>query len=243
MASTLQVLFDGTPAGEDFYTTYASLEVEENADLPGAFQLLFPVSRSADGDLTGVADARFKPLANLAVVATPEGKADECIFDGHVLAHKLHLERGATNGMLTVWGQDASWLMNLKEKVREWVDMTDSAVAAAIFGDYGISPADDNAVDDSASHPESGHTLMQRASDIQFLRMLARRNGKLCRVACKDKPATSRRSRPRSVSNARRRRGCTTTRPGTAATRPSRPPGSRRSATASRDSRSLREHP
>ncbi len=83
MASTLQVLFDGTPAGEDFYTTYASLEVEENADLPGAFQLLFPVSRSADGDLTGVADARFKPLANLAVVATPEGKADECIFDGH----------------------------------------------------------------------------------------------------------------------------------------------------------------
>jgi len=188
MASTFQVLFDGTPADEGFYTTYASLEVEENADLPGAFQLQFPVSRTADGDLTGVADDRFKPLANMAVVATQEGKADECIFDGPVLSHKLHLERGATNGMLTVWGQDASWLMNLEEKVREWVDMTDSAVAAAIFGDYGISPADDNSVDDSASHPESGHTLMQRASDIQFLRMLARRNGKLCRVACKDKP-------------------------------------------------------
>jgi phage protein D len=29
---------------------------------------------------------------------------------------------------------------------------------------------------------------MQRASDIQFLRMLARRNGKLCRVACTDTP-------------------------------------------------------
>jgi phage protein D len=29
---------------------------------------------------------------------------------------------------------------------------------------------------------------MQRASDIQFLRSLARRNGKLCRVACTDTP-------------------------------------------------------
>jgi phage protein D len=29
---------------------------------------------------------------------------------------------------------------------------------------------------------------MQRASDIQFLRTLARRNGKICRVACKDRP-------------------------------------------------------
>jgi hypothetical protein len=29
---------------------------------------------------------------------------------------------------------------------------------------------------------------MQRASDIQFLRTLARRNGKLCRVACTDTP-------------------------------------------------------
>jgi phage protein D len=29
---------------------------------------------------------------------------------------------------------------------------------------------------------------MQRASDIQFLRNLARRNGKVCRVACADKP-------------------------------------------------------
>ena len=38
------------------------------------------------------------------------------------------------------------------------------------------------------THPDTGHTLMQRATDIQFLRQLARRNGKLCRVACTDTP-------------------------------------------------------
>jgi phage protein D len=114
--------------------------------------------------------------------------AAECIFDGCVLSHKLHLEKGTTDCTLAIWGQDASWLMNLEEKVKEWVDVTDGDVANAIFNDYGITPADDNTADDSPSHTEAGHSLMQRGSDIQFLRTLARRNGKICRVACKDQP-------------------------------------------------------
>jgi hypothetical protein len=188
MANTFQLLLDGTPADNDLYTVMSSLEVEENADLPGAIQLNLPVSHSDSGDLTYVSDRRFKPFANLAVVATPEGKATECIFDGYVLSHKLHLETGTTASTLQVWGQDASWLMNLEEKVKEWVDVTDANVANSIFDDYGITPAPDNTEDDSPSHTEDGHSLMQRASDIQFLRNLARRNGKLCRIVCADQP-------------------------------------------------------
>jgi len=188
MASTYRLVLDGTPADNALYTALAALEVEENADLPGALQLRLPVSTDGAGDLLYVNDSRFKPFANLAVVAAPEGKADECLFDGYVLSHKLHLETGTTNATLEVWAQDASWLMNLTEKTREWVDVTDGAVANAIFNDYGITPAPDNLSDDSPSHTEDGHTLMQRGSDIQFLRHLARRNGKLCRLACADKP-------------------------------------------------------
>src|SRR2546430_16212646 len=71
MPSSYQILLDGQPADADFYTSITSLEVEENMDLPGAFQLNLPVNRSDSGDLTYVADSRFKPLANIAVVATP----------------------------------------------------------------------------------------------------------------------------------------------------------------------------
>jgi phage protein D len=188
MASTFKLIFDGVPADNTLYTALGSLEVEENVEMPGAIQLTLPVSRTDDGDLTYVADDRFKPFANLAVVATPEDKTDECIFDGYVLSHKLHLETGTVASTLTVYGQDSSWLMNLEEKAREWTDVTDADVASSIFGDYGISPSDDNSDDDSPSHTEDGHTLMQRATDIQFLRNLARRNGKICRVACTDTP-------------------------------------------------------
>ncbi|WP_404558428.1 phage baseplate assembly protein V [Bradyrhizobium niftali] len=127
-------------------------------------------------------------MANVAVVAGIGDKGNQCIFDGYVLAHKLHLETGITNSTVAVWGQDASWLMNMTETVKEWVDVTDADVAASIFGNYGISPSDQNSDDDSPSHSEDGHSLMQRASDIQFLRTLARRSGKVCRVACTDTP-------------------------------------------------------
>ena len=188
MASSFKLIFDGAPADDAFYTSLTSLEVEENVDLPGAFELHLPVSRDQNGEPAFASDPRLKPFANVAVVAMVDGKPDECIFDGFVLVHKLHLETGMTSSTLTAWGQDASWLMNLEEKVKEWVDVTDGSVANSIFGDYGISPAAENTNDDSAAHTESGHSLMQRGSDIHFLRMLARRNGKLARVACGSTP-------------------------------------------------------
>jgi hypothetical protein len=188
MGATFQFLINGNSADDQLLTVMGPLEVEENADLPGAIQLTLPVDNDGSGDLTFVNDSRFQPFSNLVVVATAAGQSDECIFDGYVLSNKLHLQKGTTGSTLHVWGQDASWLMNMEEKVKEWVNVTDADVANSIFGDYGITPADGNTSDDSPSHTEDTHTLMQRASDIQFLRTLARRNGKLCRVACTDTP-------------------------------------------------------
>jgi phage protein D len=188
MGATFQFVLNGDNADDQLLAVMGPLEVEENADMAGAIQLTVPVDSDGTGDLTFVNDSRFQPFSNLAVVATPTGGSDECIFDGYVLSNKLHVQKGTTGSSLQIWGQDASWLMNLEEKVKEWVDVTDSAVASSIFGDYGITASDDNSDDDSPSHTEDTHTLMQRSSDIQFLRSLARRNGKLCRVACTDTP-------------------------------------------------------
>jgi phage protein D len=212
MGANYQLMLGGQQADQTLYTLITSVEVDESMDMPAAVQICVPISRSAGGDLTYIDDLRFAPMATVAVVATAGGSgasgvatgaagavaaavgggaapsASQCIFDGYVLSQKIHLETGATNATLTVWGQDASWLMNQTETVKEWVDVTDSDVAASIFGDYGITPASDNSQNDSPSHTEDAHSLMQRGSDIAFLRMLARRSGKCCRVANADKP-------------------------------------------------------
>jgi hypothetical protein len=184
MSSTFQFLINGAPADDDLLNAMGPLEVEENADMPSAIQVSLPVDSDGSGDLTFVNDSRFQPFVNLAVVATPPGQSDQCIFDGYILSSKLHLQKGATGSSLQVWGQDASWLMNLEEQVKEWVNVTDGSVANTIFQSYNITPSSDNLSDDSPTRTEDTHTLMQRSSDIQFLRTLARRNGKLCRVAC-----------------------------------------------------------
>lgn len=211
MLGSYQIMINGQPADQDLYTAVAAIEVEESMDMPAALLLTLPVTRNSQGGLTFVDDGRFAPLSNIAVVTDTGGggaqgavagavgavssalggtsaSTTQCIFDGYVLSQKLHVETGITKSSLEIWGQDASWLMNLTEHAKEWLDVTDGAVANSIFGDYGITPADENTQDDSPTHTEDGHSLMQRASDIQFLRTLARRNGKVCRVACADKP-------------------------------------------------------
>jgi phage protein D len=212
MSSSYQLLMSGQPEDPTLHQLIASIDVEESMDMPAAIQITLPVSRTSAGDINYISDPRFAPLASIAVVASAGGSgaqgvaagavgavaaavgggsapsAAQCIFDGYLLSQKLHLETGITNSTLTIWGQDACWLMNQTEKVREWVDVTDSDVAASIFGEYGITPSGDNSQDDSPSHTEDTHSLMQRGSDIAFLRFLARRSGKVCRVACADKP-------------------------------------------------------
>ena len=200
MASSYKLLLGGQQADDTLYTLIASVEVEESMDLPAAVEITVPVSRASGGDLSYVADPRFAPLAAVAVVTTGGGSgaagvatgatgataaavgggaapaASQCLFDGYVLSQKLHLETGLTNSTMTIWGQDACWLMNQTEQAREWVDVTDAQVAASIFGDYGITPSDQNTQNDSVSHTEDTHSLMQRGSDIGLLRMLARRS-------------------------------------------------------------------
>jgi hypothetical protein len=185
LTSSFKVLLGGAPADAAFYNLVSSIEVEENADLPGAVQLTLPIATTGSTgseDLTVVGDARFKPWARIAVVSTVDS-TDACIFDGYVLQHKIHLDRGTTASTVHVWGQDASCLMNVEELARGW-KQKDSEIAQTIFGKYSFSASGDNSDDDSSGHADTEHTVMQRATDAQFLRDRARRAGKLFRVAC-----------------------------------------------------------
>jgi phage protein D len=184
LPSRFQIWLDGAPVAGDFYDRITSLEVEENADMPGSLQLKVPVARSEDGDLTMVNDAGLQPFKNIAVVVTPQEGEPGCIFDGFILGHKLHMESGLRSSWLEVYAHDASWLMNLEEKTREWANTTDATTASAIFGEYGISPAPENSDEDSGAYTEDTHTLMQRGTDFEFLRTLARRAGRFLRVTC-----------------------------------------------------------
>ena len=190
MSVIVRLGIGGTAAPDAFYDAIAQLEIEESSDQPGTLLLRLPVNRTSAGDLQFVGDGTFEPQTNITVTVTPAapGSRAQCIFDGYVLSWRLHLDRAAASSAIDVWAQDASWLMNLCDHVREWSNQTDGEVANKIFGTYGFTPAAGNMAHDSPKHTPDGHTLFQRATDLQFLRGLARRGGKLCRVACTNTP-------------------------------------------------------
>jgi hypothetical protein len=185
-----QLCVGGQPVPHAFYDLIGQMEIEESSDRPGALLLQLPVNRTSAGDLQFVGDGTFEPLTNITLTVTPDapGSTTQCIFDGYVLSWRLHLDRASLSSTIDVWAQDASWLMNVDDQVMEWSGQTDGQVANEIFNSHGFTPAKANTVNDSPSHRPDGHTLFQRGTDLQFLRGLARRNGKLCRVACTDTP-------------------------------------------------------
>jgi hypothetical protein len=187
MAGSFDLLVGGA-AITDFDTSLLDVEIEENVDMPGAFRVSLPIKVSSTGDYDTPTDPRFGPMSNIAVTAQAADGQAHCLIDGYVLAHEIHLDAAAASSTLKISGQDASWLMNMSETVREWADVTDGAAANTIFGDYGFTPDPKNLDDDSAAHTSDTASLMQRASDAQFLRDLARRSGKFFRVYCTDKP-------------------------------------------------------
>jgi hypothetical protein len=190
MSVSVQLAVAGTPVPDAFYQAISQLDVEESSDRPGALLLQLPVNRTSSGDLQFVGDGTFEPMTNVTLTVTPDasGGRAQCIFDGYVLSWRLHLDRTLTSSRIDIWAQDASWLMNIDDTVTEWSGQTDGEIANAIFASYGFTPAGGNTDNDSPGHTPDGHTLFQRATDLQFLRGLARRGGKLCRVACTDTP-------------------------------------------------------
>jgi hypothetical protein len=188
MTVTVQLSLNGTPMPQTFYSSIDSLEVEESCEGPDLLVLRVPVNRTSAGDLQHVGDGTFEPYSGISMVVTPTNQAGQCVFDGYVLSWQLHLDRTSSSSSLDVAAQDASWLMNIDDTVKEWSGQTDAQVANAIFGTYGFTPADANTADDSPAHDPDGHSLFQRATDLQFLKGLARRAGKICRVACTDTP-------------------------------------------------------
>jgi phage protein D len=71
--------------------------------------------------------------------------------------------------------------MDRETRTTIWADVTDSDAVSSILANYGYTP---DVQSTSAGHYENKHTLVQRDSDLRFVRRLARRNGFLFWVTC-----------------------------------------------------------
>ncbi len=164
------IAVDGTPDSELAQAT--SIVTHERMGETTTYSIRYPVDIS-EGDVTLLNDSRLDAGSILSVLVPVEGET-HCLVKGPVYSHKIHLQHGGEGSHVEVVGADTSIVMDRETKSAVWADVSDSEVVTSILGNQGYVPDVEST---NARHLETKHTLVQRGTDLRFVKHLARRNG------------------------------------------------------------------
>lgn len=172
------LLISLAPASDDLVDAIQQIDVESALDQASVVRLQLGTSATAIGDWSVLDLDPFRPLTPLQLRLQSGTAPPEALVNAFVTEHKAtYSEAGGST--LEVTAMDATYSMNLEEKVTSWPNLPDSAIAAAIFGQHTIVPEIDT-TSPVLTEPEG--TTIQRGTDIRFLHRLAKRNGFDCYV-------------------------------------------------------------
>jgi phage protein D len=173
------ISLDDNPLDTELLAAVREIEVEDHAELADMVRLKLALAVREDGAAWQVLDDdSFRRLSKLRIEVSL-GSRRLPLIEAYVIETRSELSNTPGESLLEVVAMDPTSLMNLEERVRAWPDMADSDIASTIFGEYGFTPQVDQT---QPTREELDRTVMQRGSDIQFLRELAERNGYECYV-------------------------------------------------------------
>jgi Phage tail baseplate hub (GPD) len=178
----LDVWIDGKPM-PDAVGKIRRLEVDERTDDISSFHITLDMA-PGPGDWSTLADGRFALLHRVTVGfghGPPDTKAPDVkdiVFDGYITAVEpvFGVDRTSSSS-LELYGLDAACLMHLEERQRRFEGITDAEIVKQIYAEYGFATAGDAIEPTKPSRDPERGTMMQRGTDADFIRMLARRNG------------------------------------------------------------------
>lgn len=166
------------PASDDLVDAIQKIEVECSLEEASVLRIDFGITATELGDWDILDLDPFRPLVPLQLRLQQGAGAPAALVNAFVTGHHVTYSQGG-GSTLSLTAMDATYAMNLEEKVAAWPNLPDSAIAAAIFGQHTIVPQVDSTTP-VLTEPEG--TTIQRGTDIRFLRRLARRNGFDCYV-------------------------------------------------------------
>ena len=172
---TTTLLIDNAPASPAVVESIESIEAESALGLASIMRIRLATALSDDGSRwVTVDDGVFDRLASVRLLVSVGLGLPAVVFDGVVVETRLELSPQPGASTFEVVAMDATVLMNLEEKVRQWPNMPDGAIASLIFAEYGLVPV---ATPTQPIRTQLDTTVTQRDTDIRFLRHLAQRNG------------------------------------------------------------------
>ncbi|MBI4650384.1 hypothetical protein HY745_03680 [Candidatus Desantisbacteria bacterium] len=175
-----KIAFNEEDAADDFYEFLIRFELEENIKKSASFVFRLSIFKHENGEWAFLDDERFELFTKITISIGTKEDSVKPVFKGYITQTAPHFDRNEELCYLEVRGMDPTCLMNLEEKFVDWSAQSHSDIACAIFNSYGITPFAEEA---SVTHTEDGNVLVQRNTDIRFLKELAVKNGFDCYTA------------------------------------------------------------
>jgi hypothetical protein len=166
------------PAPAPIVEAIEQIDVDCALEEASVLKISFGIEATKLGDWSILDLDPFRPLVPLQLRVQQGVGAPEALINAFVTEHRVDYSGGG-GSKLDVTAMDATYAMNLDEKVTAWSNLPDSAIASVVFGQHAIVPRVDP-TSPVLTDPEG--TTIQRGTDIRFLRRLARRNGFDCYV-------------------------------------------------------------
>lgn len=127
-------------------------------------------------------DERIRLWNAVKISVTLSEEEEVELIDGYITQIRPHIDPDESKCSVEIWGMDASVLMSLEEKIKDWPKKKDSDIAEQIFKSYSLTVNGDTVENTEIVHDDKVATIIQRETDIQFLKRLAQRNGYECYV-------------------------------------------------------------
>lgn len=166
-----------TPA-PDLFLALLEMEVEEDHRLATVFRIRLSIQLQDNGTWKYLEDDRLQLWTKVEIAVSIDSNQTSLMI-GYLTNIDLHIDPDENSSYVELKGMDATCLMNLEEKIRDWPNQSDSDIASAVFSNYQLSATVDAT---EIKHDDTESTIIQRDTDIQFLKRLARRNGYECVV-------------------------------------------------------------
>lgn len=176
----LELWVDGVKV-DDAMGRVLRLEVDERSDDASSFHLSVDMAPTDAGDWDALSDPRFRLLRRVTIgfgLGEPDDAAPatvDVVFDGYTTAvEPIFGASRVPDSSLELYGLDASCLMHFEERMRAFSGLSDAGIVRQIYTEYGFALD----VEDTAPvRDETRGVVLQRGTDAELIRMLARRNG------------------------------------------------------------------
>lgn len=170
-----RLFVDNQPLDREQLDLFTSVRVEQAMGMAAAAELELQLATDAQGGWQGFDEAWLAPQARLRVEVKVGDGDFQALIDGPVVGQRYSLEAAPDSSRLVLIVHDDSVLLDREERVKVFENQPLARLVAELIEEPGLSSRIAAGLPDAASALD--RFIVQRGSNMQLLRLLARRFG------------------------------------------------------------------